>query len=154
MVPGHQEKQKSLENPGFSHCRRQDLNLHSHYRNQALNLARLPIPPLRLTSKTTRTAFVHVHFRIAAACSPRPVVANIRRLGGTSSSQCPSLRQTALFLVLAGERDGEVQELFATYVDSWRGTSTETPQFGHLTFLPACLVLVFSALPQEQVNEM
>ena len=34
--------------PFASSCRRQDLNLHSHYRNQALNLARLPIPPLRL----------------------------------------------------------------------------------------------------------
>ena len=28
-------------------CRRQDLNLHSLVGNQALNLARLPIPPLR-----------------------------------------------------------------------------------------------------------
>ena len=35
-------------NPCAVECRRQDLNLHSHYRNQALNLARLPIPPLRL----------------------------------------------------------------------------------------------------------
>jgi hypothetical protein len=30
-------------------CRRQDLNLHDLYGHQALNLARLPIPPLRLT---------------------------------------------------------------------------------------------------------
>lgn len=29
-------------------CRRQDLNLHDLEGHQALNLARLPIPPLRL----------------------------------------------------------------------------------------------------------
>src|SRR5713101_5533140 len=33
--------------PRKKRCRRQDLNLHCHYGNQALNLARLPIPPLR-----------------------------------------------------------------------------------------------------------
>ncbi len=48
------EKQKDSEqfalSPYAVRCRRQDLNLHSHYRNQALNLARLPIPPLRLVA--------------------------------------------------------------------------------------------------------
>src|SRR5215471_5349053 len=33
--------------PHASMCRRQDLNLHWVNPNQALNLARLPIPPLR-----------------------------------------------------------------------------------------------------------
>ncbi len=42
-------------------CRRQDLNLHSHYRNQALNLARLPIPPLRRVLRS--------HFHIFRLCS-------------------------------------------------------------------------------------
>src|SRR5262245_47664307 len=37
-------RRKSLP---FKVCRRQDLNLHCLNGNQALNLARLPIPPLR-----------------------------------------------------------------------------------------------------------
>ena len=43
---GHQQKPPSRSS-GVE-CRRQDLNLHSLNGNQALNLARLPIPPLRL----------------------------------------------------------------------------------------------------------
>src|SRR5437879_4810174 len=39
--------QKAWIAPGFSQCRREDSNLHSLYGNQVLNLARLPIPPLR-----------------------------------------------------------------------------------------------------------
>src|SRR5262245_39398425 len=37
----------SAVGPFVTRCRRQDLNLHSLDGNQALNLARLPIPPLR-----------------------------------------------------------------------------------------------------------
>src|ERR1700722_3407482 len=38
--------------PYVSRCWRQDLNLHSLDGNQALNLARLPIPPLQLSPLT------------------------------------------------------------------------------------------------------
>ena len=36
----------------FHECRREDSNLHVHYGHQVLNLARLPIPPLRLATST------------------------------------------------------------------------------------------------------
>src|SRR5205085_9101916 len=43
--------------PCVEKCRREDSNLHSLYGNQVLNLARLPIPPLRLGRPLTPTLF-------------------------------------------------------------------------------------------------
>ena len=45
--PNKKGSRFSYREPLTLQCRRQDLNLHSLNGNQALNLARLPIPPLR-----------------------------------------------------------------------------------------------------------
>ena len=42
------ENAKSPAERGFSECAEEDSNLHPVIPDQALNLARLPIPPLRL----------------------------------------------------------------------------------------------------------
>ena len=53
-------------------CRRQDLNLHWVNPNQALNLARLPIPPLRLEALNTLRQASH------GIKSPRHATAGFR----------------------------------------------------------------------------
>jgi hypothetical protein len=59
LDPARKAQSKKLSTPvwGVVNCRREDSNLHSLNGNQVLNLARLPIPPLRL-KRTLTSAFI------------------------------------------------------------------------------------------------
>src|SRR5262245_29495240 len=60
-------------NPCPSRCRRQDLNLHEVNPHQALNLARLPIPPLRRPRVLIPYGATAGQFKASSNSRPKPV---------------------------------------------------------------------------------
>jgi hypothetical protein len=83
------------------------LNLHSHYRNQALNLARLPIPPLRLAFSE------HVASRIlwSTRAFRQGWFADFQRL-------CPPIeREHLMKLIFRGDRGSFAMMLYAIKTD-------------------------------------
>src|SRR5262249_855651 len=87
----HERNEKGLQPPAVTpstiHCRRQDLNLPCLYGNQALNLARLPIPPLRrggmypyLRERRTEKASLFRTGQPARKSAGRATTASVRRL--------------------------------------------------------------------------